>query len=93
MDRHLNGLIPGTGRPRAPDREFWLYFVGFLAPKVVRMAPDNPQDSFGPGFKPNRRFSTHFGPNLMFLGPDWTFGQPGFGLDLALGKLHCCWEG
>ena len=42
-------------------------FLPFLASGVVRMGPDNPQDSFGPSFKPNRRFSTHFGPNLMFL--------------------------
>ena len=36
------------------------------------MGPDNPQDSFGPSFRPNRRFSTHFGPNLMFLAPTGT---------------------
>ena len=36
------------------------------------MAPDNLQDSFGPIFRPNRRFSIHFGPNLMFLAPTGT---------------------
>ena len=64
------------------DREFWLYFVRFLAPKLVGIGPDNPQDSLGPSFKPNRRFSTHFGPNLMFLdgtgtlvNQDWTWAE------------------
>ena len=31
------------------------------------MGPDSPYDSFGLCFGPNRRFSTHFGSNLMFL--------------------------
>ena len=26
------------------------------------------------------------------FGPDWNFGQPGFGLGLALDKHHCSWE-
>ena len=69
--------------PGAADREFWLYSVGFLAPKLVRMGPDDPQDSFGPSFKPNRRFSTHFGPNLMFLAPTGTL----VGQDLGLAWL------
>ena len=34
--------------PGVADREFWLYFARFLAPKVVRMGLDSPQDSFGP---------------------------------------------
>ena len=58
--------------PGAADREFWLYFVGFLASKLVRMGPDNPQDSFGPSFRPNRQLSTHFGSNLMFLASTGT---------------------
>ena len=40
-----------------------LDFGPFLAPKVVRMGPDSRYDSFGLCFRPNRRFSTHFGPN------------------------------
>ena len=28
--------------PGAADQEFWLYFVGFLTSKLVRMGPDNP---------------------------------------------------
>ena len=31
------------------------------------MGPDRRYDSFGLCFRPNGRFSTHFGPNLMFL--------------------------
>ena len=31
------------------------------------MGPDRRYDSFGLCFGPNRRFSTHFGPYLMFL--------------------------
>ena len=64
--------------PGAADREFWLYFVGFLASKVVRMAPDDPQDSFGPSFRPNGRFWTRFGPFSMIwartdiVDPTWT---------------------
>ena len=40
-----------------------------LASGVVRMGPDRRYDSFGLCFGPNRRFSTHFGPHLMFLAP------------------------
>ena len=32
------------------------------------MGPDRRYDSFGLCFGPNGRFSTHFGPNFMFLG-------------------------
>ena len=84
------GQVTCTGRPRAADREFWLYFVRFFASKVVRMSPDNPQDSFGPSFRPNGRFSTHFGLNLMFLAltgtlvsQDWTWAEAW--IDLGLG--------
>ena len=45
---------------------------GFLAPALVRMGPDGPCDSLGPIFKPNGRFWTHLGPNLMLLGPATT---------------------
>ena len=31
------------------------------------MGPDRRFGSFGLCFRPNGRFSTHFGPNLMFL--------------------------
>ena len=56
--------------PGAADREFWLYFVGFLASKLVRMAPD-PQDSFGPSFRPNGRLWTRFGPfSMIWAGTD-----------------------
>ena len=62
--------------------DFW----PFLASGVVRMGPDRRYDSFGLCFGPNRRFSTHFGPNFMFSAPTGTlasqdlgFGQPGFG--------------
>ena len=64
--------------PGAADREFWLYFVGFLASKLVRMGPDNPQDSFGPSFRSNGRFWTRFGPFSMIwartdiVDPTWT---------------------
>ena len=34
--------LPGTGRPRAADWEFWLYFVGFLAAGPVPKAPERP---------------------------------------------------
>ena len=44
------------------------------------MGPDNPQDSFGPSFRPNGRFSTHFGPNLMFLAPTGTLVSQDLGL-------------
>ena len=66
--------------PGAADRELWLCVVGFLAAKLVRMGPDNPQDSFGPSFRPNRRFSTHFGPNLVFLAPTGTLVSQDLGL-------------
>ena len=36
------------------------------------MGPDGPCDPFGPIFKPNGRFWTHLGPNLMLLGPAAT---------------------
>ena len=46
------------------------------------MGPDRRYDSFGLSFGPNRRFSTHFGPNLMFLdrtrtlvNQDWTWAE------------------
>ena len=42
-------------------------FGPFLASGVVQMGPDRRYDSSGLCFGPNRRFSTHFGPNLMFL--------------------------
>ena len=47
---------------------------------MVWMGPDNPQDSFGPSFRPNGRFSTHFGPNLMFLAPTGTLVSQDLGL-------------
>ena len=84
--------------PGAADREFWLYFVGFLASKLVRMGPDGPQDSFGPSLRPNGRFSTHFGPNLMFLAPTGTLVSQDLDLawlwtsPIAAGKPYCCWE-
>ena len=43
--------------------DFW----PFMALGVVRMGPDRRFGSFGLCFGPNGRFSTHFGPNLMFL--------------------------
>ena len=66
--------------PGAADREFWLCFVGFLASKLVQMAPANPQDSFGPSFRPNGRFSPHLGPNLMFLALTGTLVSQDLGL-------------
>ena len=46
------------------------------------MGPDRRFGSFGLCFGPNRRFSTHFGPNLMFLdrtgtlvNQDWTWAE------------------
>ena len=42
-------------------------FGSFLASGVVRMGPDRRYSSFGLCFRPNGQFSTHFGPNLMFL--------------------------
>ena len=74
-------LVRGATRYRPPgaaDREFGLYFVRFLAPKVVRMGPDNPQDSFGPSFRPNGRFWTRFKSFSMIwartdiVDPTWT---------------------
>ena len=48
------------------------------------MGPDKRFDSFGLCFKPNRRFSTHFGPDLVFLdrtgtlvSHDWTWADLG----------------
>ena len=51
----------------------------------VRHIPKAPQRSWhasGPSFRPNRLFSTHFGPNLMFLdgtgtvvNEDWTWAE------------------
>ena len=45
----------------------------------------------GPSFKPNRRFSTQFGPNLMFLdrtgtlvNQDWTWAETWANLGLRL---------
>ena len=56
--------------PRALFLKNWL-FKPFGASGVVRIGPDMPQDSFGLCFGPNRRFSTHFGSNLMFWpGPE-----------------------
>merc|ERR1711966_410562 len=44
------------------------------------MGPDNPQDSSGPSFRPNGRFSIHFGPNLMFLAPTGILVSQDLGL-------------
>ena len=76
--------------PGAADREFWLYFAGFLASKLVGKGPDDPQDSFGPSFRPNRRFSTHLASNLMFLaGPDFgrDLTSPVAAIQLAAGAF------
>ena len=35
--------------------------------RPVPKAPERSWHASGPSFRPNRRFSTHFGPNLMFL--------------------------
>ena len=61
--------------PGAADREFWIYFTAFLVSKLVRMGPNNPQDSFGPSFRPNRRLSTRFLSNLMLLAPTGTLNR------------------
>ena len=66
--------------PVAADQEFGLYFVKCLASKLGRMGPDNPQDSFGPSFLPNRRLSPHFEPNLMFLALTGTLVSQDLGL-------------
>ena len=55
-------------------------FCRILAPKLVWMAPDKPQDSLGPSFKPNHRFSNHFGTNLMLLAPTATLISQELGL-------------
>ena len=58
------------------------------------MGPDNPQDSFGPSFRPNHRFSTHFGPNFMFLARTGTLISQDLGLawlwtsPIAAGKSY-----
>ena len=41
------------------------------------MGPDMPSDSFGLCFGPNRRFSTHFGSNLMLLARTGTLVNHG----------------
>ena len=49
----------------------------------VRPVPKAPEQSWhasGPSFRPNRRFSTHFGPNLMFLAPTGTLVSQDLGL-------------
>ena len=55
-------------RPPGADREFWLYFVGFLAAGPVPKAPEGLWDSFGPILEAWRPFLTHFG-HFMILGP------------------------
>ena len=35
--------------------------------RPIPKAPERSWHASGPSFRPNRRFSTHFGPNLMFL--------------------------
>ena len=50
--------------------------------RPVPKAPERSWHASGPSFRPNRRFSTHFGPNLMFLdrtgtlvNQDWTWAE------------------
>ena len=55
-------------------------FGPFWASGVVRMGPDRRYDSFGLCLGTNRRFSTQFGPNLMFLAPTGTLVSQDLGL-------------
>ena len=63
------------------------------------MGPDNPQDSFAPSFRPNRRvLTTQIGPNLMFLAPTGTLVSQDLDLawlwasSIAAGKADCLSE-
>ena len=62
--RAAAGVRGGRRGPFPLKKQF---FWPFLASGVVRMGPDRRFGSFGLDFGPNGRFSTHFGPNLMFL--------------------------
>ena len=74
--RWLRGL---TRKP------FLFFFAGDGPLEWVRPIPKAPERSWhasGPSFRPNCRFSTHFGPNLMFLdrtgtlvNQDWTWAE------------------
>ena len=48
--------------------------------RPVPKAPERSWHASGPSFRPNRRFSTHFGPNLMFLAPTGTLVSQDLGL-------------
>ena len=48
--------------------------------RPIPKAPERSWHASGPSFRPNRRFSTHFGPNLMFLAPTGTLVSQDLGL-------------
>ena len=78
-------VVTCCGCPGRLIGSFWYILLDFWAQKWSGWGPDNPRDSCGPSFKPNRRFSIHFDPNLMFLAPTGTlvsqdfWAWPGFG--------------
>ena len=64
MASHIVALLSQVLAARGRLIGSFGYIFCILAPKVVQMAPDNPQDLFGPSFRPE--------PNLLFLEPTLT---------------------
>ena len=67
----------------------------FLTVFGLRSGPDGSGQAVGfiwSLFRAKRSILDPFRTKFDVFGPDRNFGQPGFGLGLALDKPHGCWE-
>ena len=77
--------------PGVADREFWLYFSNF----VIKTGPDGsgqPSGFIWTKFQAKPSILDPLRNKFDVFGPDQNFGQPVFGLGLALDRPHCSWE-
>ena len=85
------GSIPGTGRPGRLIGSF-VIFCQIFGPKS---GPDGSGQLLGficTKFQAKPSILDPFRTQFDVFGPDRNYGQPGFGLVLALDKPHRCWE-